>query len=74
MIVLKHGKFISGLRLFHVGEVLPDTAVAKSLVDKGLAEIVADTPKKSAKAIKKPDTVAVPEKVEPVQENVKSDP
>ena len=70
MIVLRNGKFISGFRLFRVGEILPDTPSTKSLVEKGLAEVIADTPKKSAKVVKKSE----PDKVEPTQENVKSDP
>lgn len=74
MIILRHGKFISGLRVFRAGDVLPDTPTARELVKKALAEIVADTPKKSAKSVKKSDPATVPEKVEPVQENVKSDP
>ena len=74
MIILRHGKFISGLRIFRAGDVLPDTPTARELVKKALAEIVADTPKKSAKTLKKPEPGAIPEKVEPAQENVKSDP
>ena len=70
MIVLRHGKFISGFRVFQSGDILPDTSTAKELVEKGLAEIVADTSKKSAKVAKKSE----PDKVEPTQENVKSDP
>ena len=74
MIRLRHGKFISGLRVFRAGDVLPDTTTAKELVERGLAEIIADTPKKSAKAVKKSDSATVTEQVEPAQENVKSDP
>ena len=65
MIVLRHGKYISGLRIYCVGDVLPDTPSAKSLVECGKAEIVADIPKKSAKIAKKPEL----EKIEPAQEN-----
>ena len=70
MIILRHGKFISGLRVFQSGDILPDTPTAKALVEKGLAEIVADTPKKSAKVVKKSE----PDKVESTQENAKSNP
>ena len=63
MIVLKHGKFISGARIFRAGAILPDNADTQGLVSHGLAEIVADTPKKTAKSPRKP------EPVEPVQEN-----
>ncbi len=68
MIILRHGKFISGLRVFRAGDVLPDTPTARELVEKALAEIVADVPKKAVKTVKKtePDTAA------PVQENAKS--
>lgn len=66
MIILRHGKFISGLRVFRAGDVLPDTSTAKLMVEKGYAEIVADSPKKSAKTAKKPE----PDKVEPIRENV----
>lgn len=65
MIVLTHGKYISGFKIFRVGEILPETPGAKNLVEKGLAEIVADVPKKSAKNAKKSE----PEKVDPAQEN-----
>ena len=65
MVILRNGKFISGLRIFQAGDILPDTPSAKELVEKGLAEIVADTPKKSARVAKKPE----PDKVEPTQEN-----
>ena len=69
MIILRHGRFISGLRVFHVGEMLPETASAKNLVEKGLAEIVADSSKKSAKNAKKIES----EKTETSGENDKSD-
>ena len=68
MIILRNGKFISGLRIFRSGDILPDTPTAKELVEKGLAEIIADTPKKSAKVAKKTE----PDKVAPTQENVES--
>ena len=66
MIVLKHGKFISGARIFSAGAVLPDNADVQRLVLQGVAEVVADVPKKSAKS-KKSETVPV----EAVQENAK---
>ncbi len=65
MIVLRYGKYISGLRIYRVGDVLPETPSAKSLVECGKAEIVVDMPKKSTKITKKPE----PEKVGPTQEN-----
>ena len=74
MIILRHGKFISGLRVFRAGDVLPDTTTAKELVERGLAENIPDIPKKSAKTVKKSDPATVPEEVETAQENVKSDP
>ena len=53
MIILKHGKFISGARIFRAGAILPDNADTQGLVSHGLAEIVADAPKKAAKSAKK---------------------
>lgn len=54
MIVLKKGKFISGSKLYKVGELLPDTVDAKKLVKKGIAEYIADTtPKRVGKVAKK---------------------
>ena len=70
MIRLKNGKFISDGQIFRAGDVLPDNPSTHLLVDKGFAEIIADMPKKSAKAVKKPE----PDKVDPAQENVKSNP
>ena len=70
MIILKNVQFISNGRIFRAGEALPDNPTTRSLVEKGFAEIVADTPKKSAKTVKKPE----PDKVDPAQENVKSNP
>ena len=40
MIILRHDKFISGMRLYRSGEVLPDTNEARALVARGLAEVV----------------------------------
>ena len=42
MIILRHGKFISGMRIFRAGEILPDTPGVQSLVAQNLAEVVAD--------------------------------
>ncbi|MBR0093854.1 MAG: hypothetical protein IJP91_01100 [Synergistaceae bacterium] len=67
MIVLRHGKFISGSRIFRAGEILPDNAGVQELVGKGMAEVV-ETVKKS-KAAKKSE----PDKAEPTQENAKGD-
>ena len=53
MIVLKHGKFISGARIFSAGAILPDNVDAQKLITQGLAEVVADAPKKAAKSAKK---------------------
>ena len=47
MIILRHGRYISGARVFRAGEILPDTPGVQSLVAQKLAEVVADvkTPK-----------------------------
>ena len=68
MIILRHGKFISGFRIFQVGEILPDTDGVQELVRKGIAENI--------EAVKKPKTTKKPEpdKVDTTQENVKSNP
>lgn len=66
MIILRHGKFISGMRIFRAGEILPDTPGVQSLVAQNLAEVVADV--KTAKAPKKLDT----EKVSPTPKNDES--
>lgn len=66
MIILRHGKFISGMRIFRAGEILPDTPGVQSLVAQNLAEVVADV--KTAKAPKKRDT----EKVSPTPKNDES--
>lgn len=70
MIILKHGRFISGTRIFKAGEILPDTPGVQELVDKGLAEVVADVSAtcdatKTPKATKKREP-------EPVQKNDES--
>ena len=72
MIVLRHGRFISGFRVFKAGDILPDTHGANDLVGRGMAEVVADTPKKSAKTVKKSDNVPAP--VGAVPENAKVNP
>ena len=58
MIILRHGRYISGLRIYRVGEVLPDTPGAQELVARGLAEAVAEV--KTPKATKKRDTEPAP--------------
>lgn len=58
MIILRHGRYISGSRIYRVGETLPDTLGAQVLVESKLAEIVADV--KATKAAKKRDTEAAP--------------
>ena len=68
MIILKHGKFISGARIFRAGAILPDNADTQRLILQGLAEFVADTPKKSVKSAKKSE----PEPVETIQENAQT--
>ena len=51
MIILRHGRYISGSRIFRVGEILPDTPGVQGLVERKLAEVVAEV--KTAKAPKK---------------------
>ncbi len=46
MIRLKHGKFIYGAKIYRCGDILPDTASAKLLVNEGRAEIIENIPKK----------------------------
>lgn len=58
MIILKHGRYISGARIFRAGEILPDTPGVQGLVPQGLAEVVAEV--KTAKAPKKRDTDTAP--------------
>ena len=62
MIILKHVKFISNGRIFRSGEVVPDNAVTRLLVENGQAEII----NPSSKTTKKP-------KAETPRENVESD-
>ena len=66
MIILRHGRYISGARIFRAGEILPDTPGVQSLVAQKLAEVVAEV--KATKASKKRESE--PPKSEPVQENV----
>ncbi|MBR0204698.1 MAG: hypothetical protein IJQ56_10065 [Synergistaceae bacterium] len=56
MIVLRHAKFISGSRVYKVGEILPDTAGTRELVARGFAEEV-NTAKSSKPAKKKEQPV-----------------
>ena len=58
MIILRHGRYISGSRIFRVGEILPDTPGVQGLVERKLAEIIAES--KTAKAPKKRDTDTAP--------------
>ena len=62
MIILRHDKFISGMRIYKSGEILPDTSEAHALVARGLAEVV--NTEKSAKTAKKK---AQPQPVRPAQ-------
>lgn len=72
MIILRHGRFISGFHVYKAGEILPDTPGANNLAKMGMAEIVADAPKKPPKPVKKSDNVPAP--VEAVPENAKVNP
>ena len=58
MIILKHGKFISGARIFRAGEILPDVPGVQTLVERHLAEVVAEV--KTPKAPKKRDSEPAP--------------
>ena len=58
MIILKHGKFISGTRIFRAGEILPDGPGVQTLVSRHLAEAVADV--KTTKVAKKRDPDPAP--------------
>ena len=64
MIILRHGRYISGARVFRAGEILPDTPGVQSLVAQKLAEAVAEA--KTQKAAKKREAPVA-------QENVKVD-
>ena len=66
MIILRHGRYISGARVFRAGEILPDTPGVQSLVEQKLAEVIAEV--KTPKSAKKREPE--PPKPEPVQENV----
>ena len=58
MIILRHGRYISGSRIFRVGEILPDTPGVQGLVERKLAEVIAES--KTTKAPKKRDTDTAP--------------
>lgn len=65
MIILRHGRYISDSRIFRVGEILPDTPGVQGLVERKLAEVVAEVPAscdatKTPKAPKKRDTETAP--------------
>ena len=62
MIILRHGRYISGARVFRAGEILPDTPGVQSLVAQKLAEVVADV--KTPKATKKRESEPAPKNVE----------
>ena len=62
MIILRHGRFISGARIFRAGEILPDTPGVQSLVDRRLAEAVAEV--KTQKIRKKSEPEATQKNVE----------
>ncbi|MBR0168000.1 MAG: hypothetical protein IJQ08_04965 [Synergistaceae bacterium] len=51
MIVLRRARFISSGRIYRSGDVLPDSAIARSLAEKGFAEVINDT--QTAKSAKK---------------------
>ncbi len=44
MIVFRGLRYIAAGRVFRSGDVLPDTPYSRSLVEKGIAEIINDTP------------------------------
>ena len=58
MIILRHGRYISGSRIFRVGEILPDTPGVQGLVEQKLAEAIAEV--KTQKGRKKSDPEPVP--------------
>ena len=62
MIILRHGRFISGTRIFRAGEILPDTPGVQKLVEERLAEAVAEV--KTQKATKKRESEPAPKNVE----------
>ena len=62
MIILRHGRFISGSRIFKAGEILPDTPRVRELVARGMAEVIADV--KATKAAKKREAETAQENVE----------
>ena len=58
MIILRHGRFISGSRIFRAGEILPDTPGVQELVAKRMAEVIAEV--KTPKSRKKSEPEAAP--------------
>ena len=64
MIILRHGRYISGSSIFRAGEILPDTPGVQSLVAQKLAEVIAES--KTPKAPKKREPI----QANPAQENV----
>lgn len=55
MIILRHGRFISGTRIFRSGEILPDTPAVQSLVAIHLAEAVAESKPPKPQKKREPD-------------------
>ncbi len=55
MIILRHGRYISGAHVFRAGEILPDTPGVQSLVEQKLAEVVAES--KTPKVAKKREQI-----------------
>ena len=70
MNILRHGKFISGSRIYRAGDVLPDSAGAQELVKRRLAETIEDTSGKKSKPPKKSE----PANTTPTSENVAGNP
>ena len=68
MIILKNGKFISGAKIFSAGAILPDNVDTQKLVSQGLAEFIADIPKKAVKQAR----IIEPKTVENTRENEQS--
>ena len=60
MILLKNARFISGTRIYRSGDAIPDNAVTRGLVEKGLAIIANDrlpTKREKPEATRKNDEV-----------------
>ena len=62
MIILRHGRFISGSRIFRAGEILPDTSRVRELVAQGMAEVIETV--KTTKAAKKREAETTQKNVE----------